>query len=226
MSDETTTAAAAPKKPAVEITKVKMTDGREVDFAGKRNLNKDFTVGDNEVTARFDFRTGDTLSLAIKAGDPMLLQLAGHGLVQKAGDEAAGVKDEQGQPDVPSMVLAIESVLKRLANTDASVEDRWFAERAAGDGFSGASVVLKAIMEATKGSPKYPDGMSLEQVKAFLDQKLEAGKAEGLTRQKLYAAYRKPGSKTAAIIARMEQEKLAAATSSVDADADLAALTA
>ena len=213
---EATTPVKAPAKPKAEVTKVTMTDGREVEFAGKRNMNKGFTIDAHkgEVTALFDFRTGDTLGLTITKHDPMLLQLAGHGLIQKGGDEAAGVKDDAGNPDVPSMVLAVESILKRLANTEATLDDRWFAETAAGDGFSGASVVIRAIMEAS--------GKDQAFVKAFLEKRLEAGKAEGLTRQKMYAAYRKPGTKTGTIVARMEQEKLAANTSSIDADAELA----
>lgn len=220
----TTIDTAAAKKPKTEVTKVTMKDGREVEFAGKRNLNKSFKIAEDGsgVGATFDFRTGDTLSLTVSKDDPLVLQLAGHGLVQKAGDEAAGVKDANGQPDVPSMVLAIESVLKRLANTNAAMDDRWFAESAAGEGFSGASVVIRAIMEAT--------GKDQEFVKAFLEKKLADDKATTppgtLNRQKLYASFRKPGSKTAAIIERMEREKLAAATTGVDADAELEAMTA
>jgi hypothetical protein len=221
MSEAATAAPAAKaKKAATEVTKVKMKDGREADFAGKRNLNKGFECNweKGEVTATFDFRTGDTLSLTVDKNDPMILQLAGHGLIQKAGDETAGVKDEQGNPDVPSMVLAVESILTRLANTEASIDDRWYAESEGGGGFSGAAVVIKAICEVS--------GQSLEQVKAFLERKLKEGEAQKLTRQKLYAAYRKPGSKTAAVIKRLEEEKLAAQTSSIDPDADMAELMA
>ena len=213
-----TTGAVTTAKAKTEVTKVKMLDGREVDFAGKRNINKGFTLGEDSVTATFDFRTGDTLSLEIMRDDPMILQLAGHGLVQKGGDEAAGVKDEVGNPDVPSMVLGVEAILNRIADTGKSLDDRWYAETAAGDGFSGASVVIKAIMEAS--------GKDQTFIKGFLEKKLEAGKGEGLTRQKMYAAYRKPGTKTGIILARMEQEKLAAASSSVDADAELAEMVA
>ena len=88
------------------------------------------------------------------------------------------------------------------------------------DGFSGASVVIRAIMEAS--------GKDATFVKAFLEKKLADSKAEAeanggkpITRQGIYAAYRKPGTKIAAIIARMEQEKLAATAVDVDADADL-----
>lgn len=215
------TAAKAPAKPKAEVTKVTMDDGREVEFVGKRNLNKDFKVNeDGSVTASFDFRTGTALSLTIDEDDPMLAQLAGHGLVQKGGDEAAGVKNEDGTPDVASMALAVEAILKRIANREATIEDRWYAETAAGDSFSGASVVIKAIAEATE--------KTVEWVKGFLEKKLAADKAAGgtLTRQKLYQSFRKPGTKTAAIIERLEREKLAGAAAAVDADAELAAMAA
>lgn len=227
MTEATATTTKTPAKPKAEVTKVQMDDGREVDFVGKRNLNKDAKVNeDGSVTATFDFRNGTVLELTIQAGDPMMAKLAGHGLVQKGGDEAAGVKDEAtGKPDVDSMALAVEAVLTRMANREAALDDRWFAERAAGDGFSGASVVIQAIMEASKGvNPAKPDGLSLAEVKAFLEKKLEAAKAKGepLTRQAMYAAYRKPGTKTAVIIQRLEAEKAAKAAGSVDADAELA----
>lgn len=204
------------KKP--EEIKVKLSDGREATFVGKRNINKDFKVNkDGSVTATFDFRTGDTLSLTIEPNDPMMAQLAGHGLIQKGGDEAAGVKDAAGNPDVPSMVLAVESVLKRLADKSKEMKDRWFAEAAAGDGFSGAGVVVRALMEVT--------GKDAEFVKGYLERKLEAGAKDGLTRQKMYQAFRRSG-KVAEVIARMEKEKAEKETPAIDADAALAELSA
>lgn len=217
-----TQAPAKVTKAKPEVTEVTLNDGRVVKFTGKKNLNKEYTSDTKAGTVKavFDFRTGDTLAFETGIDDlEMLLQCAGHGIIQKGGDECSKVKAlENGEPDVESMVVAVESVLTRLANTAASLDDRWFAATEGGDGFSGASVVIRAIMEATSKDAPF--------VKAYLEKKLEAGKAEGLTRQKLYQAYRKPGSKTAAIIARMEQEKLAATTTSVDPDADLAEMAA
>lgn len=213
MSEETKAAKAKP-----EEIKVKLSDGREATFVGKRNINKDYTtnVEAGSVTATFDFRTGDTLSLTVD-DLPMILELAGHGLIQKAGDEAAGVKDAAGNPDVPSMVLAVDSVLTRLADVSKTIKERWFAEVAAGDGFSGASVVIRAIMEAS--------GKDQTFVKAFLEKKLAEGKDSGLTRQKMYQAYRR-SEKIGAIIKRLEDEAAKASTPAIDADAQLAELTA
>ena len=180
----------------------------------------------------FDFRTGDTLSYAVGVHDlEMLLHLAGHGVEQKAGDETAGVKDETtGKPDVEAMYFAVENILMRMGKAEAPFKDRWYAERAAGDGFSGAGTVIRAICETLTGADGKPfvgkDGKprDLAWVKSFLEAKLTEDKASGgsLTRQKLYAAYRLPGTKTAPIIARLEQEKLAAqASTTVDVNADL-----
>lgn len=225
MSDDTAAAAEATTttkaKPKPEVTPVTMKDGRVVPFVGKRNLNKDYKIdaANGTVAATFDFRNGESHTFTTGIDDvEMLLTLAGHGAVQKGGDETSKVKAlENGEPDVDSMSLAVGAVLARLSNRAAELKDRWFAESAAGDSFSGAAVVVRAISEAT--------GKDIDFVKSYLEKKLEAGKAEGLTRQKLYQAYRKPGSKTAIIIARMEQEKLAEATKGVDVDAALEEMT-
>lgn len=221
MSDEenqgsATSEAAKTAKPKPEVVKVTMTDGRVVEFVGKRLLDKNYTTEGDSVTATFDFRNGETRKVKVDLGDPILFKFAGHGIVQKIGDETAGVKNEDGSPDVDSMVVAVDSIISRLAGT-GSVEDRWYAERAAGDGFSGASVVIKAIMEAS--------GKDVAFVKGFLDKKLAAGKESGLTRQKLYASFRAPGTKTAPIIERLEKEKKAPAPA-VNADDALAEMTA
>jgi hypothetical protein len=78
-------------------------------------------------------------------------------------------------------------------------------------------VVIKALVEAS--------GKTVEEVKKFLDGKLEAAKAKGekLTRQALYASFRNPTSKVGQIIRRLEEEK-AAKNSAVDADAVLGEL--
>lgn len=189
-------------RPPPEQTKVTMTDGREVVFVGKRNIDKTGKVEDDgAISAQFDFRNGETTGIRLEAGDPLILKLAVHGLLQKGGDEAAGVKDEHGQPDVDSMALAVDSILKRLANVEADLDTRWSVERAAGDGFSGAATVVKALVEVL--------GKDVAWVKAFLEKKLTAGKEAGLTRQKLYQAFRAPGTKTAPVIERLEREKLA-----------------
>lgn len=190
------TGAAASAKKATEYTTVKMEDGREVKFAGKRKVNREVIVADDKssVSVRFDFLNGKTLTISsTEIPSETSLQLLGHGLSQKIGDESAGVTS------VDDMVLGSENMITRLkAGT-------FNAAREAGDSFSGASIVIKAICEAT--------GKSVDDIKVFLNKKLEASKgADGkatLTRKDLYDSFRNPESKTGKIIERLEREQRA-----------------
>ena len=202
-----------PKKKETVYTDVKMADGREVKFPGDQKVKKS-VVFDGEGDARmaagvqFDFRNGKTLALALsELSEPIREYSACHGLLQKIGDEYSGTKE------VDDMVLEAEGVRKRL------IEGDWAVEREAGDSMAGASIVIKALVEATN--------KSVEQIKAFLDGKIEAAKAQGqkLSRQQLYASFRNPTSKVGQIIRRLEEEK-AAKDSVVDADATLNELMA
>lgn len=189
--------ATAPAKSKTEYTTVKMEDGRDVQFAGTRQVDKTslIDVAAGTAAVRFDFRNGKTITLAANELTPetQLTALA-HGLSQKVGDEWSGTKD------IEDIVLTAESIVTRLK------KDGWSAPREAGDSLSGASVVIRAIVEAT--------GKTVEAVKAFLDGKIEAAKARGekLTRQELYSSFRNPASKTGQIIKRLEEEKAAKAT--------------
>lgn len=205
-------------KPVVAVTKVEMTDGRSVEFVGKRRMDKEYLIdaskievdggliqlSEGAVSVRIDFINGKTLTFIPPAS--IVAQALGHGLVQKLGDEAASEKD------VDDAFIAIEELAKRLSAGE------WRVAREASGGFSGASVVIRAISEAS--------GKTVDEVKSFLDGKLAAAEARGekLTRQALYASFRNPKSKTGAIIARMEEEKVSKG-SAVDADAELAALS-
>lgn len=199
-SDTATNGAAAKKK--TEYTTVTMKDGREVKFAGKRKVNREVLVAEDgaSVSVRFDYINGETQSLSsTEVPAATVIQLIGHGMVQKIGDESAGVEK------VDDIVLANQSMIDRLKKGE------FYTERAAGDSFAGASLVIKAIVEAT--------GKSIEDVKKFLDGKLEAAKAKGekLSRADLYAGFRNPASKTGQIIERLEREERSKA-SKVNAD--------
>lgn len=189
--------ATAPAKSKTEYTTVKMEDGRDVQFAGTRQVDKTslIDVAAGTAAVRFDFRNGKTITLVADelTAETQLTALA-HGLSQKVGDEWSGTKD------IEDIVLTAEAIVTRLK------KDGWSAPREAGDSLSGASVVIRAIVEAT--------GKTVEAVKAFLDGKIEAAKARGekLTRQELYSSFRNPASKTGQIIKRLEEEKAAKAT--------------
>lgn len=190
-----------PKKAPTVYTEVILTDERIVKFAGTRKVDKSAIIVDGiAVGARFDFVNGQTRSLLLADLAPATAAYAGaHGLIQKVGDEWSGEKD------IDDIVLTADEIIGRLK------KDGWTAEREAGDSMAGASIVIKALMEASK--------KSAEEIKAFLDKKVADAKAKGetLSRQQLYASFRNPTSTVGKIIRRLEEEK-AAANSKVNAD--------
>lgn len=182
-------------KAATVYTDVTMTDGRVVKFPGNRKTDKTITVSDDSVSVRFDFFNGETRTISsTELSSALMLQALGHGIAQKAGDEYSGVKE------LDDMVLAVDEIFGRLRAGD------WAAAREAGDSTSGASIVIKAIMEVT--------GKSVEFVKEFLQKKLDAAKAKGekLSRQELYNGFRSANTPTGVVIKRLEEEKLAKST--------------
>lgn len=204
---ETQEAPAKAKRETV-YTPVTMLDGRVVQFPGEQKVKKSVIFEDGRaVGVQFDFRNGEFRQFAMNELDePTAAYATCHGLLQKIGDEWSGTKDPE------DMVLTCDEIMARLRNSE------WAVERQAGDSMAGASIVIKAIMEAS--------GKSVADVKAFLDSKLKTAKDRGekLTRQALYQSFRNPTSAVGKIIRRMEEEK-AAKSSAVDADATLAELT-
>ena len=194
----------AKVKKVTERFDVVMEDGRTVSFPGKRQIQKTVDASGDGFSVRFDLRNGK--SFVVHMGDlpeATQVRLTAHGVAQKVGDEAAGTED------LDDVALAFEEMLTRLKNGE------WGAERQAGDGFSGASVVIKAIVMAKKEAGQE---ITVEAVKAFLQKKLEASKAKAaetggkaLTRGDLYSSFRNPNSRTGQIIEQLEREKKAKA---------------
>lgn len=148
------TEAVSNKKAEAVVETVKMTDGRLVDFAGKRKLLKESMLSaENKVQIRLDFRNGQTRTFTIP--DNMVIKFAAHGAEQKLGDEIAGIED------VEDGVLAIDELIDRLYNGE------WGVKRDA-NGMSGTSTLLKALVEHT--------GKTVEQIKSFLTGKSQAEK--------------------------------------------------
>jgi len=203
------------KKPKAEVLEVTMTDGRKVAFAGKRKVLKETLIDESKVSSdgsivqfepgavrvRFDLRNGVTKTFDLPIN--LLAKFAGHGAEQKYGDELASPADKPLSEE--DMLMALEDLDSRIQKGD------WRVQREGGGGVSGAGIVVRAIMEVT--------GKDLETVKAFLQKKIDT--TEGLTRRALYDSFRAPGTKTGAVIERMEKEKLVK-TAAVDADAELA----
>lgn len=142
-------AAAAPAKAKTEIVTVKMDDGRVVEFAGKRRINKETSFDASNIYVRFDFRSGETRMFAAPHGqtdlqNPVILGLlkaAGHGLEQKLGDELAGVKD------IEDAVEALDQLMARF--NDRGLREGWTLGAQEGSGFAGASVLARALVEVT-----------------------------------------------------------------------------
>lgn len=205
-----TQVAATPAKPKTEYTDVTMTDGRVVKFPGTRQVDKTVLI-DTEaqsVVVRFDFRNGQTRS--ISAGElPAETQLTavGHGISQKIGDEWSGVKE------IDDIVLTCDEMIDRLKKGE------WAVVGEKGDSMSGASIVIKALVEVT--------GKDVEFIKGYLQKKLDDAKAKGekLSRQELYQSFRNPTSATGKVIRRLEDEK-AAKAAKVSSDDMLAEMQA
>ena len=211
-------------KSKTEYTAVQMTDGRTVQFAGKRKVNKETVVDESKIAAeadgsviqfepgaisvRMDFRNGETRLIPLPLS--LLGKFAGHGGEQKFGDELATPADKPLSEE--DMVLAIDAL------SDQIQAGKWGVGRAAGGGgVSGAGIVVQAVMEAT--------GKDLATVKAYFAAKVaaEAQKPEDqrISLRDMYNSFRVAGTKTGIIVARMEAEKLAKAGTKLDANAEL-----
>lgn len=141
-------------KTETQVETVTMTDGRAVDFAGKRKLLKESSVNaDGKVQVRLDFRNGETRLFTLP--DNLLTKFAAHGAEQKLGDEIAGLTDTE------DCVLAVDELIDRLYNGE------WSIKREA-NGMAGTSVLVRALVEHT--------GKTVEQIKQFLNGKSQAEK--------------------------------------------------
>jgi hypothetical protein len=178
---DTSAAPAAAAKKTREVEKVKMSDGREVEFVGKRKMVKETIIEGTNVSVRLDFRNGETRTFKIP--DTLLLKSAGHGMEQKLGDETAG------EEDVDDMVAAVDDLIGRLEKGE------WKTQREGG-GFSGASLLVKALMEVTQKDKAT--------VQNFLKAKVDAG----ATYPKLAAAFEEDDT-VGPVIKRLRKEKAA-----------------
>lgn len=141
-------------KTETQVETVTMTDGRVVDFAGKRKLLKESYVNaDGKVQVRLDFRNGETRLFTLP--DNLMAKFAAHGAEQKLGDEIAGLTDTE------DCVLAVDELIDRLYNGE------WSVKREA-NGMAGTSVLVRALVEHT--------GKTVDAIKQFLSGKSQAEK--------------------------------------------------
>lgn len=144
------------EKQTPQVETVKMDDGRIVDFAGKRKLQKEsFVEPDGTVKVRLDFRSGETRTFTVPTS--LMAKFAAHGAEQKLGDEIAGLEA------IDDCVLAVDELMERLNAGE------WGVKREA-SGIAGTSVLLRALVEMFAGKK------SLEDVKAWLKPKTQAEK--------------------------------------------------
>ena len=184
-----------PTRSKAEVASVKMSDGRVVDFVGKRKVLKETIIDRSAetVAVRMDFRNGTTRTYPIR--QDMILDFAGHGAEQKYGDELAG---EEG--DIEDYVLVTDRLHEQLYD-----QGNWSKQRV-GDSMAGTSVLLKALLEFSGGK------RTVDQLRAFLKGKSQKEKLALRAHKDI-----KP------IVDRLETEKLSG-SDSVDTDSMLAAL--
>lgn len=186
----------ATKEPPV-INTVTMTDGRIVEFAGKRRMLKSHSVEQDKVVVKLDFVNGETRTFSLPP--ELLLKFAGHGAEQKLGDEVAGVED------VDDAVEVIDELILRLEKGEWTVARK----TSGGSGLSGASILVRALVELT--------GKPANVIREMLSTKSQEEKM----------ALRR-NSKLLPIVHRLEAEKNAKKEkkSGVDSDALLDSLSA
>ena len=189
-----TQGAAAPKKPKTEYIDVELSDGRNVKFPVKRQVQKDVIFVDGKPAVRIDFANGDTITCLVP--EHHLLYAAGHGYSQKLGDEFAGLKASDGSPaSLEDKLQAVKDLHRRLES-----EKDWNEVRQGEGGAAGSSVVIRALMEFMNKTE--------EQVQQFLEKKMTK---LACTRQALYASFRaemaNPDSQLGGIMRRLEQSK-------------------
>lgn len=223
--------AATKKATKTEYTPVVMTDGRTVQFAGKRKVMKETLIDDGKfeidegagiaqaaaggVSIRMDFRNGETRTIPLPLS--LLLRFAGHGAEQKFGDELASPADKPLSEE--DMVIAIDELNAQIQ------KGVWGAARSeGGGGVAGASDIIRAIMEVNNvGRPENGKPvLDIAAVKAHIDGLVakEATKpeAERLTKRDFYKAFR-ADAKIGAAIKTLEDARAAKAGKTVAAEA-------
>lgn len=148
------TVAAPVGKKATQYTTVTMLDGRVVDFAGKRRLNKTSTITpEGALQVRLDFLNGESRLFTIPTG--LLQHFALHGAEQKLGDEVSGIAD------IDDALEALDTLTERLNRGE------WAVKREPGEA-AGGSVLVQAIVKVS--------GKSTSEVRTWLATKTQAEK--------------------------------------------------
>lgn len=151
----------AEKQPTVSV---EMTDGKIVEFPGKRKMQLEVNIdAEGFLDVRADFLNGETRSFT--AAPSKLQNFAKYGASQKFRDTIAGLEN------VDDAVLAIDDLIELLGKGE------WTATRNSNNSFSGASTLQKAIMKVY--------GITADKAKAFLKDKTQAQKMALRNNEKL-----------------------------------------
>lgn len=196
--------AEAKTKRETVVESVTLENGRVTTFAGKRKMNKlpIFNEDGSYSGLEVEFRNGGYRFYPLNRA--LAEKTLAHGHSQKMGDEVASVEEYD------DMILAMDELHEQLAKGE------WGVTREGGS-MSGASTVIQALIRVT--------GKSLDQVKAFLAEKLAQYQAkakengEEFTRADLYKSFKAaPSLKDA--IAQIEAEKAAKSSKKTKLDAE------
>ena len=126
-------------KSTPEVTPVTMTDGRVVEFTGKKRLDKVAIENpDGTLAVRLDWRNGETRTYQLNPG--LLAKFALHGALQKLGDEISGITEIED---------AVEAVDQLMARLEQGPSGWTVAREASGSGFAGASALARALVKVT-----------------------------------------------------------------------------
>lgn len=141
------------------MPQVTMNDGQVLEFSEKGKVKKQSYIAENgDLVTKFAFVNGEYREHRTPRSSLQLFDAALHGYDQKFGDSFAG------EQDVEDCIAAFEDMSARLAN-----DGDWNKARESGGGFSGFSVLARALIEVT--------GKSKDEIKAALATLSAAEKA-------------------------------------------------
>ncbi len=176
--------AQAPARQKTVYKDVTMADGSVVKFPSKRTILRSVRkTPEGGAVLHIDAVNGEQRDYVLNP--KMYFDYAAHGAVDKFGQEI------NAGDSIEDQLSALDAL-----NTRINVECEWTKPSEA-DSFSGTHIVVRAMGEVT--------GKSKEEILAYIDKKLEEGKATKLSRQALYKVIAE-NPRFAATVARLEAE--------------------
>lgn len=147
-----------------EYRDVTMADGTVVKFPSKRSILRDILRDGNDVVMVVNAVNGEQRWYT--ANPKMYFDYVSQGMLDKFGQEI------DGKLSVDDQLAQLDALHNRI-----NVECEW-SKPSEADSFSGTHIVVRAMGNVT--------GKSKEEIVAYINKKLEEGKAQKLSRQQLY----------------------------------------